>query len=188
MTSCATLWSGASSGLTNPPRAADLTGSQAQRRIRVEVERGGATDGPGSERIAGWVSAALEAVECHPARDLDVAVVLAEAADIRRMNRDFRGKDKPTNVLSFPGGELAGLPGDAALLLGDIVLCPEVIAAEAGRQAKAPEHHWCHLCVHGALHLAGYDHVEPQAASAMEAVERKLLAGFGIADPYLPVE
>ena len=134
--------------------------------------------------MAHWIRTALEAVECRPGRDLDVAVLLADAGDMRRINRDYRQRDKPTNVLSFPGGELSGLPADAALLLGDIVLCPEVIAREAGEQGKVIDNHWCHLCVHGALHLAGYDHVTAVDAERMEAAERRLLAGFGIPDPY----
>jgi len=111
-------------------------------------------------------------------------VLLTDAGDMRRINRDYRQRDKATNVLSFPGGELSGLPADAALLLGDMVLCPEVIAREAREQNKPLARHWCHLCVHGALHLAGYDHVEAAEAERMESVERRLLAGFGIPDPY----
>ena len=103
---------------------------------------------------------------------------------MRRINRDYRQRDKSTNVLSFPGGELSGLPADAAFPLGDIVFCPEVIAREAGEHGKALDSHWCHLCVHGALHLAGYDHTGAAEAERMEAIERRLLAGFGIPDPY----
>ena len=81
------------------------------------------------------------------------------------MNREYRGKHRPTNVISFPGGPMTGLPMDAAIQLGDIVLCPSVIAAEAGEQGKQPDDHWAHLCVHGALHLAGYDHEDDADAA-----------------------
>lgn len=141
-------------------------------------------DAPADDDIALWVRTTLDAVECRPGRHLEVAVLLTDAGDMRRINRDYRQRDKATNVLSFPGGELSGLPADAALLLGDMVLCPEVIAREAREQNKPLARHWCHLCVHGALHLAGYDHVEAAEAERMESVERRLLAGFGIPDPY----
>ena len=103
---------------------------------------------------------------------------------MRALNRDYRDKDKPTNVLSFPGGNVAGLPDDEPSTLGDIVICPAVLAAEAAEQGKPLEHHWAHLCIHGALHLAGYDHVEESDAKSMESLETELLAKLGVPDPY----
>jgi len=154
------------------------------------VERPSAvpSDVPPDDDIAHWIRTALDTVECRPERNLDVAVLLTDLEDMRRINRDYRQHDKPTNVLSFPGGELSGLPAEAALLLGDIVFCPEVITREAREQNKPVDRHWCHLCVHGALHLAGYDHIEAAEAERMEAIERRLLAGFGVPDPYDPPE
>ena len=138
---------------------------------------------PPLANIEAWVVAGLDATVAVSG-DAEVAVMLADAETIRQMNREYRGKDRPTNVLSFPAGDIAGLPGDAPAPLGDIVLCPDVIAREAAEQGKAPDDHWAHLCVHGALHLAGYDHVEDDEARAMEALEVRILAGLGIADPY----
>ena len=156
------------------------------RQIAVEVSETAAGDvpRPGDERIGGWVAAALDAADAEPGRDLEVAVLLADAAAVAAMNRDYRGKDRPTNVLSFPGGPMAGLPAETALQLGDIVLCPPVIAAEAREQGKKPDDHWAHLCVHGALHLAGYDHDNEADAAVMEALEVRILAGLGMPDPY----
>ncbi len=155
-------------------------------RVFVEVTddaESAAAARPPLANIEAWVVAALDATGVVSG-DAEVAVLLADDEAIRQMNREYRGKDRPTNVLSFPAGDIAGLPGDAPAPLGDIVLCPDVIAREAAEQGKAPDDHWAHLCVHGALHLAGYDHVEDDEARAMEALEVRILAGLGIADPY----
>ena len=139
---------------------------------------------PDDAAIGAWVQTALEVADVARDRPVDIAVLIAASETMRRMNNDYRGKDRPTNVLSFPVGDIAGLPGDAAVPLGDIVLCPEVIAREAAEQGKRPEDHWAHLCVHGALHLAGYDHVTAVEAAEMEALEVQILAGAGVSDPY----
>jgi probable rRNA maturation factor len=105
-------------------------------------------------------------------------------AECRRLNRAYRGKDGPTNVLSFPASpeerELCGS-------LGDVVVCATVVAAEAREQGKARAAHWAHMVVHGVLHLHGYDHGRPRAARAMERLEVEILGGFGYQNPYLPV-
>ncbi|MEE4162817.1 MAG: rRNA maturation RNase YbeY [Woeseiaceae bacterium] len=156
------------------------------RQIAVEVSETAAGDvpRPGDDRIGDWVAAALEAADAQRGRDLEVAVLLADAAAVAAMNRDYRGKDRPTNVLSFPGGPMDGLPPETALQLGDIVLCPSVIAAEAREQGKKSDDHWAHLCVHGALHLAGYDHDNDADAAVMESLEVRILGALGIPDPY----
>lgn len=105
---------------------------------------------------------------------------LVDAEESRALNHRFRGKDRPTNVLSFPGASpLAEEPE-----LGDIVLCAPVIAAEAAEQGKSPRAHWAHMVVHGVLHLCGHDHIDDDEARVMEAAERRILAGLGFADPY----
>lgn len=139
---------------------------------------------PAPDAIEGWVRAALAAADGLPGPDLEVSVMLVDAAAMKTLNRDYRGKDKPTNVLSFPAGELDGLPGDEPRPMGDVVLCPSVVLAEAREQDKPAEQHWAHLCVHGALHLAGYDHVEPGDAAVMERLEAAVLGEMGIPDPY----
>jgi probable rRNA maturation factor len=99
----------------------------------------------------------------------------------RTLNRDYRGKDYATNVLSFPV-ELP--PGVNLPLIGDLVICAPVVAREALEQGKPSRHHWAHMTVHGVLHLIGYDHIDDQEAEQMEALETRILAGLGIDDPY----
>jgi probable rRNA maturation factor len=112
-----------------------------------------------------------------------MAVRLSSDRDVRRLNHDFRGTDKPTNVLSFPSGDTLGPRG--ALLLGDIAIAYGTVAREAAAQGKTVRDHLLHLVVHGVLHLLGHDHMRPAEAKRMERIETDLLAQFGIADPYV---
>jgi probable rRNA maturation factor len=105
-------------------------------------------------------------------------------AGSRRLNRVYRGKDKPTNVLSFPSSSVEReLEGE----LGDLVICASVVAREAREQGKPSPAHWAHMVVHGILHLHGYDHERPRAARLMERLEVEILRRFGYQNPYLPV-
>ncbi|MCK6104923.1 MULTISPECIES: rRNA maturation RNase YbeY [unclassified Brevundimonas] len=113
----------------------------------------------------------------------DVVVLLTDNETVRDLNARFRDKDKPTNVLSFPAPELPELLG-AAPHLGDIVLAYGVCADEAVAQKKTLPDHLSHLVVHGVLHLLGRDHEDEAEAEEMEAEEREILAGIGVADPY----
>jgi probable rRNA maturation factor len=120
---------------------------------------------------------------------VEVSVRLTDDAEVHTLNRDFRGKDKPTNVLSFPqvqGDLLEGLANsdDGEILLGDIVLARETCALEAEEKGISIVDHATHLIVHGTLHLVGYDHMDDVSAAAMEALEVKALASLGIANPY----
>ena len=125
-----------------------------------------------------WVEAALDG-RLHRA---DLAIRVVDEREGRALNRHYRGKDYATNVLSFP----AELPDGVALpVLGDIVLCAPVIQREAREQGKLPAAHWAHMSVHGVLHLLGLNHEDPVEAEAMEHLEREILAGLGIGDPYL---
>ncbi|MCQ8183853.1 rRNA maturation RNase YbeY [Parvularcula maris] len=131
-------------------------------------------------------SSCLEAVALtveHNELTKPVSVLLTTDEEVRALNRDFRGKDKPTNVLSFPAEPLPGLPEEAQPL-GDLALALETCLREAEEKAISPENHTAHLLVHGLLHLLGYDHLEDEEAEAMEAAERRILARLGIADPY----
>jgi probable rRNA maturation factor len=112
----------------------------------------------------------------------EVSLLLGDDAAITALNRQWRGKDGPTNVLSFPAPE--GGQGGGRRFLGDIALAVETIVAEAEFQAKPIGAHAAHLVVHGFLHLLGYDHQDPTDAEAMEARERAILLSLGIEDPY----
>jgi probable rRNA maturation factor len=114
--------------------------------------------------------------------EYELSVLLGDDAAIRALNRDWRGKDKATNVLSFPAG--APQPAGAPLLLGDVALAYETIAREAGAQGKTLLDHTRHLLVHGVLHLLGHDHEKDDEAERMENLERTILARLGVADPY----
>jgi probable rRNA maturation factor len=121
--------------------------------------------------------------------DLSVSVNLSRDLEVQRLNKEWRGKDKPTNVLSFPmmeANELGALANtdDGEVLLGDMILAYETCASEADQKNIPIENHATHLIVHGMLHLLGYDHMDDAEADAMEALEIKALASLGLPNPY----
>lgn len=133
------------------------------------------------------VTAALAAALGKRAGPVEANVALTDDATVQALNRDYRGKDQPTNVLSFALQEAAGEPGDAAAAagwLGDIVVASGVCAREAEALGRSAADHLRHLCVHGALHLVGFDHTDDGQAAAMEPLEVTVLARLGVADPY----
>jgi probable rRNA maturation factor len=132
---------------------------------------------PTARDLQRWAAAALGA----RAAGREISVLLVGAAASRRLNARYRGRDRPTNVLSFPAPR-----GPVAIpaLLGDLVICPAIVRAEARAQRKSARAHWTHLVVHGVLHLAGYDHERDDEAQRMERREIRVLRGLGIANPY----
>ncbi|WP_323845165.1 rRNA maturation RNase YbeY [Microbulbifer magnicolonia] len=150
--------------------------------LQLDVQRATrCTDLPSDDSIRTWVAAALAGRQ----EEAELTVRIVDEDESRQLNCQYRGKDKPTNVLSFP----AELPEDLDLpLLGDLVICAPVVAQEAEQQRKEPPAHWAHMVVHGTLHLLGYDHIEDADAEVMERLETGLLAGLGFADPYAPVD
>ncbi|MGZ5872015.1 MAG: rRNA maturation RNase YbeY [Bradyrhizobium sp.] len=118
--------------------------------------------------------------------ETELAVMLTDDAGIRTLNRNWRGIDKPTNVLSFPALQPSGPrgPDDAPRMLGDIAIAYETTRREADEEQKPFDHHLSHLAVHGFLHLIGYDHEKDDEAEAMEALEREILSQLGVPDPY----
>ena len=124
-----------------------------------------------------WVNAALTA----QLDEGEVCIRIVTAEESQMLNSTYRGKDKPTNVLSFPFEVPEGIP---LTLLGDLVICAEVVAHEAVEQNKPLFDHWAHMVVHGCLHLIGFDHIKDDEAEEMEALERTILASMDIADPY----
>ena len=133
---------------------------------------------PVARSFEAWVRAALSG---RRTGRIEVGIALFGEAEARRLNRDYRGSDYATNVLSFPYEKARG---ERSAMLGDLAICPAVVAREAREQGKALRDHFAHLTVHGTLHLVGYDHENERDAVPMEAIERKVLAGLGIPDPY----
>jgi probable rRNA maturation factor len=150
----------------------------------VDVDIVSADDGvPAAAAIQDWVRRGLT-LSPQAVANVEVSVRVVDESEMQQLNRDFRGQDKSTNVLSFPAGEITGLPADAAPFLGDIVICAPVIAREAAEQGKPLPDHWAHMLVHGTLHLIGYDHQSDEQATVMEALEKQVLDRYGIDDPY----
>lgn len=139
---------------------------------------------PGAARVCVRAARAALAAGGAPSGRAELAIVLADDALLQKLNREWRGRDAPTNVLSFPAGEGGPVAPEAPLLLGDVVLAFETVAAEAQTQGKSLADHLAHLVVHGVLHLLGFDHEGAAEAQRMEALETQVLAGLGIADPY----
>jgi probable rRNA maturation factor len=128
------------------------------------------------------IRSAIEAAARAAGRSGAVTVMLTDDASIRALNAQWRGIDKPTNVLSFPAGESPAIPGPPHL--GDIAIAYETVAAESAAENKAFADHLAHLAVHGYLHLVGFDHETDAEAIRMENLETRVLAGLGIPDPY----
>ncbi len=147
------------------------------------VEQAGDWSGLEPERLLAPVAAAVAARQ--PASGT-VTVALADDATVRGLNAQFRNKDKPTNVLSFPSPGV-GVPGEDPHL-GDVILARETLAREAAEQGKSPEHHFIHLVIHGILHVLGHDHIEEDEAARMEALEIAILGDLGLPDPYAETE
>lgn len=134
---------------------------------------------PDEAQLRQWVQAALAGAGYH--KPAEVSIRITDAAEISQLNRDYRGKDYATNVLSFP----MELPEELDLpMLGDIVVCAQVVADESREQDKALMAHWAHMIVHGTLHLLGFDHITDNEAEEMEGLERQILATLGFPDPY----
>ncbi len=151
--------------------------------IGLSVEAGDSPAEPELAALGGReVAAALAELGMKAGRS-ELSILFTDDAHIRTLNAEWRGKDKATNVLSFPAFPVQ--PGDALPpMLGDIVLAAETVRAESALESKSFDHHLTHLVVHGLLHLLGYDHETDEEAEEMEALERRILARLAIADPY----
>ena len=162
--------------------------------LEIAIEADGEWDSStGWDELARSAAAAAIAESAFPQlgsneRTVEISIRLAGDSEVHALNSEWRGKDKPTNVLSFPMAEADDLAAAAApgpeLMLGDIILARGVCAAEAAEKAIPIEDHAAHLMVHGTLHLLGYDHMDEGAAADMEAREVRALARMGISDPY----
>ena len=133
---------------------------------------------PTAEQIEQWATAAIQS----QSNEVEMTVRIVDEAESHELNLNYRGKDRPTNVLSFP----FECPDEVELpLLGDLVICRQVVEREAQEQDKPVMAHWAHMVVHGSLHLLGYDHIEDDEAEEMESLETQIMTGLGFADPYL---
>ena len=133
---------------------------------------------PTAEQIEQWATAAVQ----PQSDEVEMTVRIVDEAESHELNLNYRGKDRPTNVLSFP----FECPDEVELpLLGDLVICRQVVEREAQEQEKPLMAHWAHMVVHGSLHLLGYDHIEDNEAEEMESLETQIMTGLGFADPYL---
>ncbi|MEM6050796.1 rRNA maturation RNase YbeY [Erwinia sp. P7711] len=124
----------------------------------------------------------LEAVLPQFQEESEVTVRVVDEAESHELNHTYRGKDKPTNVLSFP---FEAPPGIELPLLGDLIICRQVVEKEATEQEKPLLAHWAHMVVHGSLHLLGYDHIEDDEAEEMESIETEIMLALGYDDPYI---
>ncbi len=190
--------------MTSADQVQQISSAQS---VSLEVDVQNAISSKGIESVmtesdlALWANRAYSKVAELSARvDSQVTIRLVEKAEITELNRDYRGKDKATNVLSFPVDndfpdiEQLHLEGDLDFpmtefadfnLLGDVIICHEVIEEEALAQSKQIQHHYAHMVVHGILHLCGYDHQDDPTAEEMEALEVDVLAQYEITNPYL---
>jgi len=143
-------------------------------QLAVEDENGL----PSFEDVQRWLSNTVE--KFQPQAEVTVRIVDEEES--HQLNHEYRGKDKPTNVLSFP---FEAPPGIEIDLLGDLIICRQVVEREAKEQGKPLMAHWAHMVVHGSLHLLGYDHIEDDEAEEMESLETEIMQSMGFEDPYI---
>ncbi|WP_417688382.1 rRNA maturation RNase YbeY [Pseudidiomarina sp.] len=152
--------------------------------LTVDVQNAStAPDLPSAEQIETWVQAALQGAQWQDG-DAELTVRIVDEEESRELNHSYRERDYATNVLSFPFTAPIPMP---VTLLGDLVICAQVVQREAGEQHKTLVAHWAHMIVHGTLHLLGYDHIEEDEADRMERLETTILTGLGFTDPYVEV-
>lgn len=143
-------------------------------QLAVESEQGLPTFNDFSQ----WLNKAVTPFQIQA----EVTIRVVDVQESQQLNREYRGKDKPTNVLSFP---FEAPPGMEIDLLGDLVICRQVVEQEAQEQNKPLMAHWAHMVVHGSLHLLGYDHIEDDEAEEMESLETEIMLDMGFEDPYI---
>lgn len=141
---------------------------------------------PSESDITNWVTAALKDLR----EQAELSIRIVDEHESQALNHEYRAKDKPTNVLSFPFEIPEGLEDepDIANILGDLVICAPIVQQEAVQQNKTENAHWAHMVVHGCLHLLGFDHINDIDAEQMESRERHILATLGFCDPYQVIE
>ena len=146
--------------------------------VELDLQQASSGPTPSEAQFRQWCELALR----QRTADSELTIRIVDEAEGQALNKTYRQRDYPTNVLSFP----ADVPDDLLdiPLLGDLVICAAVVEREAAEQGKSAEAHWAHMVIHGCLHLLGYDHLDDDEAEEMESLERELLAELGHADPY----
>ena len=153
-------------------------------KLQVDIQSASAEPVPDEDDLRRWIMAAL-ASQSPSREDTEVSVRLVDIDEMSALNRTYRGKDGPTNVLSFPYAEsTAPLPQGEPKPFGDIVICAVLVPLEAVARGVSETAHWAHLVIHGMLHLLGYDHLQADEQLRMEELEITALATLGFADPY----
>ncbi|OQS56162.1 MULTISPECIES: rRNA maturation RNase YbeY [Actinobacillus] len=138
---------------------------------------------PSLEQFTQWVQRALaHEAQTEDFPETEITIRIVDEAESHELNLTYRGKDKPTNVLSFPFEVPEGIE---LPLLGDLIICRQVVEKEAQEQQISLESHWAHLAIHGTLHLLGYDHIEDAEAEEMEGLETEIMQSLGFEDPYI---
>lgn len=159
--------------------------------LKIEILDSSMLDNiPSEKSIKKWISESFQFInsENKPKNNkMELSLKTVSSDEIKKLNKQYRGKDKKTNVLSFPSKSKDSIywPESSRYHLGDIVICPEIIELEAKRQKKEIKSHWCHIVIHGFLHLFGFDHVSDSGAKEMELLEKKICIYLGFNDPYL---
>ena len=143
-------------------------------QLAVENEQ----DLPTEQDIQLWLDKTIPQFQ----KSAELTIRIVDTEESHQLNHEYRGKDKPTNVLSFP---FEAPPGIELDLLGDLIICRQVVEKEAEEQNKPLLAHWAHMVVHGSLHLLGYDHIEDQEAEEMESLETEIMKSMGYSDPYI---
>lgn len=151
-----------------------------RQRLDLHFDNQSSAPAPAENQFRLWI---WQAVKRHYRR-AEISLILLDEPAARACNRDYRGKDYATNVLSFALDEGETCTSLSDGLHGDLVICPQVVLKEAAEQGKTPEQHYAHLTIHGTLHLMGYDHIEDTEAEEMETLETELLNQLAYPDPY----
>lgn len=154
--------------------------------LEIEVDEAAWHELPDAAALVGQAAeAAFARLGAGDLKDKLLSVTLADDETVAQLNAQWRGKPKPTNVLSFPADQDIAIPPGEPRPLGDIILAAGVVRTEAAQQSKPLADHFSHLVVHGILHIMGYDHVDDAQADEMESLEKEILVKLGIADPYV---